>query len=554
MNKTAIAKFCVAILALGIIAPNTATAAPKVLDNGRVWSIQTGSVNGNGAGIATSGDGKYVYTTDANGVRYSSDFGITWVNRNTGLTDATGGFSDIATSSSGQYLVVIQNGGYLQTSNNFGANWVTIRNVEAAPNYFTDIAGYRKVAMSSTGQYVAIMNQFGNVLYSSTYGNTYVIRSLPQGFGELQDLKMSADGLVLALTDHNNNKIWISQNRGVTWSSPPGLPSAPFIEVVVSGDGQTIGAAINGGDIWTSHDGGANWKMSFAPPDDVNDQRYWTASTSSFDGTNMAFGRSVGSLVTTKDGGVNWEQRPGGGIYAWMGLAASTDGFIMYGLASGQAVFKSLPTWIWTDNSTVTFYLPSCGNSTQNTSVAAAPVTLVADTMSAASNSDGSSYYYFTETDTALFGSNYSYGQQRDALCQISDRSGTVTITRSRFVASNPAFSETTTNTTDFIQMVGNTRMTGINGNNYLGDACGNMTVRHAGTVTQACSSGVLANYSTLTRSNFIEFRDNLLTTGDMSQQSGRAYTMVKIKKSAIAGIPANTSFVATETHTVTSA
>ena len=204
--------------------------------------------------------------------------------------------------------------------------------------------------------------------------------------------------------------------------------------------------------------------------------------------------------------------------------------------------------------STVSIILTSCDTSGLiPTSVSAASVSLIADTASAAANSDASTYYYFTETDASSWGANYSYGNIQDPTsCQYtSSFNGTVTITRGRFIATNPAFTETTTNQTDFIEYVGNTRLWDINGDQYLGAACGNLTVTHASSITQSCSSGILANYRQLTYSNSVLWRDSMLTSGTLSDQTGRAYVAVKIAKAAIIGGPPNISFVSTETYTV---
>lgn len=203
---------------------------------------------------------------------------------------------------------------------------------------------------------------------------------------------------------------------------------------------------------------------------------------------------------------------------------------------------------------TVTINIGACDTSGKiNTSVSARSVILIADTASAQANSDASTYYYFTETDTALFGATYAYGNNQDPTsCQYSSQAGTVVLNRGRFISSVAAYTETTTNTTDFIQYVGNTKQTGVNGGAYTGSACGNLTVAHASSVTTSCSSGILANYQALNQSNSVQWRDNTQQTGTVADPSSQAFIAVKVAKTAISGAPANTSFVSTETFTVT--
>lgn len=234
--------------------------------------------------------------------------------------------------------------------------------------------------------------------------------------------------------------------------------------------------------------------------------------------------------------------------------------FITFGaLFVPIAAQAGIPTTVFSTGTitgaTVSLGLPTCGEDNQFlTSVAAKSVVLLSDTASAAANSDASTYIYFTETDTAAWGADYTYGSVQDqATCGYSAMTGTVTITRGRFISSAPAYSETTTNTTDFIQYVGNTKITGVNSGAYRGSACGNMTVPRAASVTVSCSSGILADYTILTQSGSVAFRDGSQLTGTTANATGQAFVVVKVRKAAIFGAPGGSSFAATETFTVTS-
>jgi hypothetical protein len=242
----------------------------------------------------------------------------------------------------------------------------------------------------------------------------------------------------------------------------------------------------------------------------------------------------------------------------WSGITSSRDGRVFYAGAyldhGSGGVWKSVPTYIYTDYGTVTLLLDTCLNDYSDpTSVQAASVILMEDTASAKTNGDDSTYSYFSETDTALWGANYDYGSTQDAQsCGYRDMNGTVTLTRGRFIASTNSvvLSETTTNTTDFIQYIGNTEL----GNSYSGIACGNMNVvRNATNVTTSCTTAIQANYQQLTYANSIQVRDSNVKKGVLGQPSGKIYTHVKVRKSAIVGAPNGTTWVATETFTVTS-
>ena len=50
-----------------------------------------------------------------------------------------------------------------------------------------------------------------------------------------------------------------------------------------------------------------------------------------------------------------------------------------------------------------------------------------------------------------------------------------------------------------------------------------------------------------------VDWRDSTLRSGTLGLQSGLAYTVVKVRKAAIAGAAPSTTFTATETFTLTS-
>ena len=548
MKMKKLAKFCAIALAICVLSPISASGYGTKLDNGRNWFKLNNAVAGGGAtGMAVSGDGNYVYALEDRNVRVSSDGGATWRDSNTNL-DLTLSLADIAASNTGQYVVVTQNGGIIQMSNDFGRSWSPVAGVPGPdPNYPYN-GGYR-VAMSSSGQYVASLMIGLGVLWSSNYGASFTLRSFPPGTNQTADVAISGDGTKVFVPDHNTGRLLLANGYTASFQAIAGAPSEIWGPVAISGDGNTLMAAISYGGISVSRDGGATWNLSVVVKERVDDGNY-TAATMSYDGKFIGVARGGSTLLTSSDSGYNWEARPGSGINIWTGISSTQDGMTMYANMSGVEVWKSLPSWIWYDNGTVSFFLPECGaDASADTSIAAASVALVVDTMTAATQSDGATYVYFTETDTALWGATYNYGQERDPICQYSNLSGSVIITRDRFISSTPAFSETTTNTVDFIQFVGGTH----SGGQYSGSPCGNLGVRHAASVTQSCSPGILADYQQLSQFGMVDWRDQGLTSGIRGQQSGSAYVAVKIKRSAINGAPTGSTWSATETFTLTS-
>lgn len=540
MNRKKIAKLCAIALAICVLSPISASGYGTKLDNGRNWFALPNAVSGGGAtGIAVSGDGNYVFALDVGGVRVSTDAGTTWRDANTNL-DLTLSLSDIAASNSGQHVVVTQNGGDIQMSNDFGNTWRIIPG--------TTYGAYR-VSMSSSGQYIAALRIGVGIQFSSDFGSTFSMRNFPAGTGQTADVAISGDGRKILVPDHNTERLLLANGFNAPFQFISGIPSLNWGVVAISGDGNTMVTTVNWGEIWVSRNGGLNWYESKVVSE-IPDDRNYTAATISYDGAKIGIARSGAYLLTSSDSGFNWEARPGSGRTGWTGITATQDGMIMYANMSGAEIYKSLPSWIWYDNGTVSFFLPDCGTFTgTNTSISASSVELVLDPLTALANGDGGTYLYFTETDTALWGATYDYGVERDLACQYSTLTGSVVITRSAFISSFPAYSETTTNTTDFIQYVGGSH--DLNG--YRGSACGNLSVPHATYVTQSCSSGVLADYQQLSQFGMVDWRDQSLTSGIRGQRSGSAYTVVKMKKSILRAAPSGASWAATETFTLTS-
>jgi hypothetical protein len=219
---------------------------------------------------------------------------------------------------------------------------------------------------------------------------------------------------------------------------------------------------------------------------------------------------------------------------------------------------------IFTSTGTVTIMGGSCPAMPESaTSVTAQSVLLIVDTGTVAS--DVNTYFYYTETNTALWGAGYDYGAKMDAACARQWMTGNVTISRGPFVSSaGSTYSETTTvGNTDFIQYVGNINSTGstyIDTNN-----CGNLGVPNLNvanvcdfTITDGTRQGT---WPTLSQGTQLTWRTGVTTgvtpakTGNVTTSShpAVAFVIVKALKSKINSAPINTSWVSTETFTVTS-
>lgn len=563
-----IARYCAIALALPFIFSAPANAMTSSWDNGRVWSKIANAVTGYTNGIATSATGQYVYAINLEGVQFSSDEGLTFETRNNGVTNNPGYFSDIATSASGAYVVAVQNGFYVWTSSDYGLNWSRVENIRATPLSTGPTGGYRRVTMSSSGQYIAISNNEGYVLTSGDFGANFtrrVVSSQVSGSYYMNDIEISADGqVVLVNSSLPLGKLYLSTNRGASFQQISDVPLLNWSAVEISGDGNTLLAAEMGGSIWTSRDRAGTWKESlFSGP---ASHKSWAAASMSYDGQMMAVVRHGKEVVTSASGGEAWEYRSGGASDAdYQTVASSSDGLIMYVLASRDGLYKSLPSWITTDAGTVTFSHKCTSDTSTVTSVQAQSVLLIIDTATVAN--DTNDYHYYTETNTALWGASYDYGSTQNEIdCSYRDMTGSLTLARGPFIASSgPGYSETSVvgQNAEFVQYIGNINPYGAG---YFHDNnCGNTTVPNIN-VANPCDftnsdkqqewPRLDTGISMVVRSSFIRSGVSLPTTGVQATrlQAATIFVIVKAKKSVISAAPRNTTWVATETFTVTSA
>ena len=537
--------------------------AVQYTEYGQNWSqvfdvnFAVGGMTGYGS-VATSDDGKIVYSLYPSGIHRSGDYGTTWSNVKNQYAPIGSGQRWIDVSSDGSIIVIAEDGGYAWISKNSGSSWAKL------PQIGSLAISWQTVFVSGTGQRIMLFNLQDRYI-SNNFGASFTKIADPN-IGSVGSMSASDDGSVILVVDQNrfnpcDSGVYISQNSGTSFSQINyGLPtqcgSGYWVEAVgVSGDGGTL-VATSYGKTMVSRDATASWNQSTLPAGETGG---WGRLAISQNGSRIALMRYYNSPLTSDDFGATFKVRNTFAVAAtsdWAAIASSADGSRLY-MAGNYGLYTSVVSeqFVASNYGTVTLSQNTCLSDTSTaTSVQAASVVLLTDTASAIANSETSTYIYFSETDTALWGGTYDYGSTQNAqTCGYRDMNGTVTLTRGRFMASTNSaiLSETTTNTTDFIQYIGNTEIAAA----YAGLPCGNMNVlRNITNVTTSCTAAIQANYQQLTYLNSIQIRDSNIKKGVLGQASGKIYTHVKVKKSAIAGAASGTTWVATETFTVTSA
>ena len=554
------AKVSAALLFLTTVMSSQAFAATQIQysEFGLSWNKVSGI--GYTKAIATSDDGSIVYVISPTYVQFSNDYGKTWTYRTDGYTNS-GNVVAMSTSSDGRVVAIVENEGWIYISTNYGVSWVRRTNVNSSVNYydpfqfpgFDGIGVWDCVSVSATGQRIIVTE--GSYTYiSNNYGSTFSVSSVQAN--SIKNIAMSDDGRVILMASYSSQKLFLSNDYGSSFSAIGSLGDRNWTSVAISGDGKYLLAGEWDADIWLSSNSGVSWRNKTVSVSN----KHWTWSAISNDGSRIVLIRDIDVPLTSADSGATFTERTAFPVANddWTGLTTSADASRVY-LAGPSGVYGSVVTQtlatVTSNFGTVTLFQNTCLSDTSTaTSVQASSVVLLTDTASAIANSETSTYIYFSETDTALWGGTYDYGSTQNAQsCAYRDMNGTVTLTRGRFMASTNSaiLSETTTNTTDFIQYIGNTETATA----YAGLPCGNMNVlRNSTNVTTSCTTAIQANYQQLTYLNSIQIRDSNVKKGVLGQASGKIYTHVKVKKSAIAGAASGTTWVATETFTVTSA
>lgn len=567
-GKKFAAKLCAAALFLTTVISGPAFAATQTQysEFGVNWQrVVTPSAKS----IATSDNGQIVYMVDSNYVQFSSDYGKTWIYRNDGYVNA-GTTAAISVSSDGRVAAIVQKEGHIYITSDFGVNWVQRNNVTSSTDYydpfnFPDLGmgQWECVSVSESGQRI-IVTEGPYTYISNDYGSTFSVSQVSAI--SIKSMGMSGDGRIVLLASNTSSKVFISNDYGSSFSRVNSLGLLDWTTVAVSGDGRYLLAGAWDAGIWISTNTGTSWTQKSIA---VTDKNWFKATISSY-GERIVILRENLPPITSGDFGGTFSVRDSfiGSSSNWTGLASNSDASRIY-LSGNTGVYTSVVTsysaLVESNSGTVTFKNSCTSDTSTVTSVQAQSVLLVIDTATVAT--DTNDYHYYTETNTALWGASYNYGSTQSKIdCSYRDMAGSMTLARGPFIASSGSgYSETSTvgQNADFVQYIGNTNPFGAG---YFHDNnCGNTTVANIN-VANACdftNSDKQKNWprldtgvSQVVRSSLIRSGVSLPKTGVQTTrlQAATIFVIVKAKKSVIAAAPNNTSWVATETFTVTSA
>lgn len=224
----------------------------KSTDSGVTWSVISTSPVMYWQSVTSSSNGLKLVAVVSNGQIYTSlDNGNTW---KVTVRSSAAYWSSVASNSLGNSLVAAVN--YIATVNSGGKIYTsTIPTSSWTVQTLSPTAYWESVASDSTGAKLAAVAKGGYIYTSTDYGVNWTAR------GEVKDWKSitsSSDGtkLVAGVGGPSGNsitgKLYASTDSGETWNVINTSPTANWVALASSADGNKITALSYGGSIYTS--------------------------------------------------------------------------------------------------------------------------------------------------------------------------------------------------------------------------------------------------------------------------------------------------------------
>ena len=127
--------------------------------------------------------------------------------------------------------------------------------------------------------------------------------------------------------------IYVSTNGGSNWRLTA-APSQNWYSIACSSNGSTLAAAVWSGGIYTSTNSGTTWKQTSAAT------RYWDSVVLSYDGRKLAAAANNDGIYTSTNSGSTW-QKTSAPALNWYTLASSSDGGKLAALVYGGGIHTS---------------------------------------------------------------------------------------------------------------------------------------------------------------------------------------------------------------------
>lgn len=321
------------------------------------WALSAFSYNSQYILVCSPGAGVYL----------SSNYGQSFSLVSNALLPTASGFHGCSISWSGQYMLVgtnTTNGIYL--SSNYGVGWARI----TGTNLPTNIGCYNP-SMSSTGQYMVVASKTGGSLYvSDNYGVSWtgitVANGLPTNLQWSQVSVSSTGEYMLAASSGtgalSNGYSYLSINYGVTWTTVPipvaTAPTTNNMSAGISGTGQYMTICYDKG-VYYSNNFGSTWSLQTGFPTNglymftsmsTNGQYILTSIGSSSGLVYLSTGKITGNNTSTLTTGTNYGMNSTWNAITNISSSATKEGTAIS--SSGQYMYaggSGIGLW-WSQN------------------------------------------------------------------------------------------------------------------------------------------------------------------------------------------------------------
>lgn len=273
-------------------AKGTNAVPQRTINGGATWETMP-SAGAAGYLIASSSkNGTNAILASQNGkLKYTNDFGATWLDTNAGALGAgTGNWYAAAISGDGQTAVAGNTGGKLYLSKDGAKTWTAT----SLPNI-----GWRGATISDDGSRIVVGSNSGRTFTSSDGGVTWATNGANNNLIVYAEMDSTSDGRTVYAI-RNINSLFVSNDYGVTFTpvTSASVPTSDLRDVSVSDDGSKIVVGTFQNGIYTSVDSGVTWKQQTGTPT----TGAWIGVASSADGSKIVSGKSIGKIFIGKFG------------------------------------------------------------------------------------------------------------------------------------------------------------------------------------------------------------------------------------------------------------
>lgn len=302
--------------------------------NAQLWQQTSTPPNGSVRALAIIGTD--IYAGNGDGVYFSSDYGVTWVQRNGAyptmeVYSLVSSGTDIFAATS---EIIFGGGGFVLKSTDKGITWSDV-----TPSNLPVSFDFRVNAMVINGTEIFIgINDIDNGIFKSTLSNisTSSWTAFNTGLGSPSIRSLALSGTNILVGTYGDG-VWISPTNNANWAPTAGMTLySDYIQsLAVSGSNVFAGNISGTPVLYQSFDNGANWVPSGTSVLGANNAVYALA----IHGNKIFAGTELGGVFLSTDNGANWTTFNNGFLNC--GLNVRSFAFI------GNEIFAGTDCGVW---------------------------------------------------------------------------------------------------------------------------------------------------------------------------------------------------------------